>query len=309
MVTTSPNGPDGSFTPSRRNDFESRISMKALHSFLFLLLSGAWTGGATLVQTTFVDPTTVQFRTSADPFRYFILQESRDLGSFAALELALGDTATVWELNLHTEEVPRSFFRVLVASLFAPLDSDGDLIDDLYELRRPGILNPLDPTDAQEDPDQNGLTHLDEYLRNLTGGENAPQYLSREVTAFNLGAPAEAALAREVTLFNLGSPSAPIEAISPEVSIYNGSGPLPYPQIPQAISRELTVYNLGSPSAPVEAISKTISVYNGSGPLPLPTMAQVISRETTVFNLGEPSAPVEAISREVSVLATVPNPN
>ena len=143
----------------------------------------------------------------------------------------------------------RSFYRVVCASIFTPQDSDGDYIDDVYELNRPDILDPLDPTDASEDPDNNGLTNLQEYLIELTSGITTPQYLSREVTAFNTGLPKETAMSREISAFNMGSPSAGVEAVSRMVSIYNGSGPLPFPEIPQALSRELTVYNLGSPSA------------------------------------------------------------
>lgn len=278
-----------------------------MKSLLLLFIASLPAGASSLlVETDFVNRSTLRFTTTEAPFEYYLLQEGSDLADFQATALALGAEAPIWDLTLDPTTRPRSFFRVMAASIFTPLDSDGDLIDDIYELNHPEILDPLDPTDAQLDPDNNGLTHLQEYLRNLTGGDNAPQYLSREITAFNFGAPSEAALSREITLFNLGAPSAPIEAISRPVSIYNGSGPNPYPQIPQAISRELTVYNLGSPSAPVEAISRSVSVYNGSGPLAVTFMPQVISREVTLFNLGEPSAPIEAISREVSVLATVP---
>ena len=45
-----------------------------------------------------------------------------------------------------------------------PLDSDADGIDDVYELRHPAILNPLDVADALNDPDGDGRTDLREYL-------------------------------------------------------------------------------------------------------------------------------------------------
>lgn len=48
--------------------------------------------------------------------------------------------------------------------LTQPLDVDGDGIDDVFELLRPAILNPLDPSDALADADGDGRTNLREYL-------------------------------------------------------------------------------------------------------------------------------------------------
>lgn len=270
----------------------------------WLFFAGPMFASSLLVESEFIDEETLRFTTIETTLEYYILQGTVDLETYDALVVEFGHDAPSWDVALDPRNVRRSFYRVVCASIFTPQDSDGDYIDDVYEMNHPDILNPLDPTDASEDPDGNGLTNLQEYLRELTSGSTTPQYVSREVTAFNFGKPLEAALSREVTLFNQGSPSAGVEAISRSVSIYNGSGPLPFPEIPQAVSRELSVYNLGSPSAAIEAISKSVSVYNGSGPLEVLFMPQVISREVSLYNAGEPSAQIEAISREVSVLAT-----
>ena len=45
----------------------------------------------------------------------------------------------------------------------APLDTDGDQIDDVYELRHRPLLDPLNPGDAALDPDRDGKTTLEEY--------------------------------------------------------------------------------------------------------------------------------------------------
>ena len=45
-----------------------------------------------------------------------------------------------------------------------PLDLDGDGIDDVYELRRAAILDPLDTADSFLDPDGDGRSNLREYL-------------------------------------------------------------------------------------------------------------------------------------------------
>ncbi|MGI9241189.1 MAG: alpha/beta hydrolase [Verrucomicrobiales bacterium] len=59
--------------------------------------------------------------------------------------------------------VERAIYRIEAISQVAPLDSDADGIDDLFELRHPRVLDALDPTDADEDADGDGETNLEEY--------------------------------------------------------------------------------------------------------------------------------------------------
>jgi hypothetical protein len=54
------------------------------------------------------------------------------------------------------------FYRVVGVAPGEARDSDGDGMDDVFELRWP-FLNPLDPFDAGLDPDWDGYTNLDEY--------------------------------------------------------------------------------------------------------------------------------------------------
>ena len=222
------------------------------------------------------------------------------------MQASLGHVPLAWRVWPVPGAPALALHRIAAISVFSPRDSDGDRIDDLYELEHPEILNPLDPTDAALDPDNNGLTHQQEY-RTLRGLNIDPdQYLSREVTSFNFGLP-----------------TARIEAMSREVSAFNGERPPPT-DLPQMLSREVTAFNFGQPSSPVEAISREssvfnfgvpvfptealsreVSVFNGERPPPTP-IAIAVSREVTVFNFGLPIVGVEAISREVSVFNDLP---
>jgi hypothetical protein len=56
------------------------------------------------------------------------------------------------------------FFRVLTVPVAAPLDTDRDGMDDLYELERL-FLDPLNPRDAHADFDGDELTNLEEFRR------------------------------------------------------------------------------------------------------------------------------------------------
>ena len=267
----------------------------------FLTLSIGTPLGATLT----IQHTEGELILSSPPTErfYYVLQQSPSLADFSAVAIEHGDEGIIW--NLGATESARQFYLTRTVSLFAPEDSDRDGIDDLYELNH-DILDPLDAADAELTVPGKQITYLQEY-RNIFGfSDDAPQLYSREVTTFNFGTPIEAALSREITTFNFGSPSAPVEAISREISLYNGSGPVPYAAIPQVYSREITTFNFGAPSAPLEAISLEVSLYNGSDPLPYADIPQAYSREVTTFNFGSPSAPIEAISREVSVFAIAP---
>ena len=57
------------------------------------------------------------------------------------------------------------FYRILKVPNTVEMDSDGDVIDDLFELRHPGALDPIRPADAHLDFDQDGDSNLNEYLR------------------------------------------------------------------------------------------------------------------------------------------------
>ena len=70
---------------------------------------------------------------------------------------------------------------------------------------------------------------------------------------------------REWSVFNFNSPSASYEAISREVSLYNGQA-VPVSDLAQVESREVSVFNFGSPSATIEAISREVSVLNFTEP-------------------------------------------
>lgn len=58
----------------------------------------------------------------------------------------------------------RAFYLVKRVHSTAALDSDGDDIDDWYELQRPAILDPLNPADALLDTDEDDRNARQEYL-------------------------------------------------------------------------------------------------------------------------------------------------
>lgn len=229
---------------------------------------------------------------------YWYLEESADLDHFAAFSMALGDADTTWNLTIDPL-VPRRFFVSTGISVYAPRDTDGDYIDDIYELRH-HFLNPLDPGDALL-LNGSGITYLQEYRLFFGLGSAPPQIYSREVSAFNFGAPMDSAISREVAVFNFGAPAFGTEAHSREISVFNGQGGPAQGGIPEVYSREVSAYNFGAPPFSTEAISRELSVFNGQGGPALGGIPEIYSREVSVFNLGAPVTSLEAISREVSV--------
>lgn len=228
---------------------------------------------------------------------YYNLQRSTNLFLTAPASAAIGRDPFAVTLTVPLMP-PVGFFRAELISIFAPQDTDGDGIDDLYELDHPAILDPLNPADAGlPDPDGSGLTRLQKY-RLLFGFEaKPPQAFSREVTGFNFGAPSARleAVTREISTFNFGAAAAAYEAHAREVSIYAGESPA-QTFILQAYSREFSAFNFGADGA---IASREVSVFAGETPSPT-FLLQVYSREVSAFNFGAPSANYEAISREVS---------
>jgi hypothetical protein len=97
--------------------------------------------------------------------------------------------------------------------------------------------------------------------------------ISPELSVFNgEGGPPTSNLAevysREVSIFNFDVPPGEVhsvDAISQEVSVFNGEGP-PTSSIAEVYSREVSTFNFGQPSAGVEAISREVSVLNTAAP-------------------------------------------
>ncbi len=278
--------------------------MKPLLLPACLLMSAAAAHASTLLLER-TGPDALELRTEQNSAIYYYLEQSSDLLSFGPFSMALGDAPAVWPLTVDPA-FPYLFFRATGISVFAPNDTDGDYIDDLYELRHP-LLDPLNPADADlPDPEGGGLTFLQVYRQRFGLGDEPPQVYSREVSAFNFGAPLEAALSREVVLFNFGAPHYAIEALSREITLFNGEGGPAPGDIPEVYSREMTAYNFGSPPQPGEVLSRELTVFNGDGGPSSAGIPEVYSREITTFNFGSPIASLEAISRELSVFNDIP---
>lgn len=282
------------------------VSLFSRVLFSTLLLLGALSGASLHAQGTPSNTisnvrvqngvVTVEFE--GNPGAYYLLEQSTDLRTWGPADMSLGIPSN---LDI-TPGVTRAFFRAIPFSKYSPQDTDGDGIDDIYELNN-SELDPLDPSDGSKlAPGGGGLTNYQVYL-GLFGitSYKILQREGREVSVFNFGSGvAFEAITREQSVFNFGSPSAAVEANSREISLYNGQA-VPVSDLLQRESREWSVFNFGSPSANVEANSREISLYNGQA-VPVSDLLQRESREWSVFNFGSPSATYEAISREVSVL-------
>jgi hypothetical protein len=60
---------------------------------------------------------------------------------------------------------PQGFYRVEAVPQFSPRDLDRDGLDDVFELTYPMAFDPLDPTDADGDFDDDGFDNFAEYYR------------------------------------------------------------------------------------------------------------------------------------------------
>jgi len=196
-----------------------------------------------------------------EPHLYFILEGAEDPHNFDPVAMSLGLQPQEWTLSLDLLK-PVEIFRFRAYSIYGPIDTDGDGMDDVWELEQG--LDSLDPADAYLDPEGTGLTHLGRY-RLLGRITSIQDVVGREVSLFNFGLPTAPyeAISREYSAFNFSEPSAGYEAVSREVSVFHGAE-LPRSTIQDVASRELSLFNHGAPSALFEAISRELSVFNDS---------------------------------------------
>jgi hypothetical protein len=100
---------------------------------------------------------------SGDASSYYILYAGTVVTNITQpTALALGSIGAL-SLEDTSPRLAAQFYRVAEIPLTEPLDSDGDGIDDVFELSYPGCLNPLDATDTGTDCDGDGRSNLQEY--------------------------------------------------------------------------------------------------------------------------------------------------
>ncbi|MGJ8697320.1 MAG: Ig-like domain-containing protein [Verrucomicrobiaceae bacterium] len=117
----------------------------------------------------------VRVRYPASEAYYYLLERSEGLEGFDdKVGMVLGVDGQGVLVDGEVSSGESTFYRVRRFIRGAPRDQDGDGIDDVYELERAGELNPLDASDAGLDPDLDGLSYLEEYLR-ATGGVIYPE--------------------------------------------------------------------------------------------------------------------------------------
>lgn len=107
---------------------------------------------------------TVQFQGGTN--EYYILRRGNtavEIGAPAALAAGQDGTNTLAD-SQPSRPSASGYYMVESVPISAPTDVDADGIDDLYELRRRGSLDPLDGSDALRDANGDGRSNLEEYL-------------------------------------------------------------------------------------------------------------------------------------------------
>ena len=224
-----------------------KVMMKRAAVILFLL-GQTWCCGATLMlNAEFPDGRAIHYTIPENTSTYYVLERSQDLAGFSAIRMFLGQPAPVLEFTFDLRLQPQCFFRVGELSVFSPRDTDGDGIDDVYELQHPGLLDPLDPTDAWKVSSGSGLSNYAEYLRDRFGDQNGVVNLFSAETSVLVGKAIEVpgvpeVLSRETSV--LLGPAIELHSVaevySREVSVLVGPA-IEVARVPEVYSREVSV--------------------------------------------------------------------
>jgi len=187
-----------------------------------LALGQACASAATLLLTLeFPGGEVIRCTVAEDAGLYYALADTEDLTAFSAIQMKLGTPGPVFEEPLDLAAQRRRFFQVAAMSVFDPRDTDGDGIDDVYELLHPDILDALDPTDAHDDPDGNGLTHLQEYLINRFGDEDGKVQIVSAETSVLVGPAIEVPGVTSIESREVSVQIGPVVAVPKEAEVYS----------------------------------------------------------------------------------------
>lgn len=144
-----------------------RVSL--VTSVLIATLLASWAQGPVIIDQRFEgDEFVVEHEAREDS--YYILNEVKlETDDEAGRDIKLGDSA---DPMLKDEDPPweRGFYRVTEVPIENPIDSDGDGMNDVYELEE--MLDPLDPSDASQSVILDGetTTRRNAYLYNYEVG-------------------------------------------------------------------------------------------------------------------------------------------
>ncbi len=130
---------------------------------------------------------TVQFAANVNSY-YILYSGSVVTNVNQPIAIALGSPGEL-QFQDAAPQLDAQFYRVAEIPQSQPLDSDGDGIDDLFELSYPGCLNPLDPLDASADCDGDGRSNLQEYYAGTNPGlaDAPPRLVINEVDYDQVG--------------------------------------------------------------------------------------------------------------------------
>jgi len=262
---------------------------------------------------------TLYFDLTPDTANYYILDAATNLTDFTPQIMAYGGGAGTWSASLSTVQVPKMLWRVRRLPTATALDTDGDGLDDVFELSHG--LNPLDPSDANAnsgfvDVNNNPLTWLGVYHYYFVNNIKIYDAVSREVSSFNFGQPTAnyEAISREVSAFNVPGTDTNQDGIDDNYEVNHGitnasqlSGfTTDFPNNTGMPLTWLQIYreNFGENRTLYDAVSREVSAFNFGQPT---ANYEAVSRETSVFNFGQPAANYEALSREVSIFNSPPD--
>ena len=195
---------------------------------------------------------------SGNPASYYILYRGTVVTNISQpITMALG-AAGVLQLRDISAQAAAGFYRVLEVPQNQPLDTDGDGMDDVFELNHAGCLDPLDPTDASADCDGDGRSNLQEYFEgtNPMVADATPKLVINEIDYDQPGQDTQ----EFVEILNTGTNTLDVSHYA--LAFINGANNLEYLRIDLAGTLAGGAY--------LVAASTNVIVATGAQVIPLP---------------------------------------
>lgn len=277
---------------------------------LWLLVAGVADAAEPRISDIRVDPDgRARVTIAADTNSYYVLYRGETVTDIRLVsQLGLGAAVSVQLVDSQAPAPATArFYRVEQIPLNQPKDSDGDGVDDVYELQRREFLDPLARMDPAQDTDGDGVSDLEEYRQKTDPAVRNAVAPTVSLIAPTLGAaflaPGYVTLSANATVRSVGATVTKVEFFANKTMIGEGT--------PVSVDGE-TQYQLSWSNVPVgeyvvlARVTDTLGTISESLPTTIRVVPLIGEPLTTLSSSPRTGETGVAVTRETILRFTCP---